>query len=76
MKKELEIKSVRDLIAKGYRLHHHATRRGYTCVAYRGKRAFPYKGRFGKGYIVVKDRYTKDGFKFSTNYEVIAYYVK
>jgi hypothetical protein len=75
MKKVLEIESTEDLIAKGYHLHHTATRRGYTCVACRGKRAFPYKGRFGEGYIVAMGP-ARLGFKYSTNYEFIAYYVK
>lgn len=72
----MKIKSTRDLVEQGYHLHHSATRRGYTSVELRGKVATPYKGRFGNGYIVPMGRYTKDGYKFSTNYEVISYYVK
>ena len=66
--------TIEDIERDGYRLHHAATRKGYTRVAERGV-PVPYSGRFGTGYIVPFGPVDKGG-KESTQYESIGYYIK
>jgi len=55
------------------REHHTASRYGY-CKKARFLKVENYKGRFGKGYIVVTPFWTSQG-KKSTTYECITYYI-
>ena len=56
-------------VKREYRHHHRASRRGYLSRKCEGT-VEPYKGRFGKGYIIVTPRWD------STQYVNIDYYVK
>lgn len=70
------MKTLEQIKQEGYKLHHTASRRGYTPVAARGF-AEPYKGRFGEGYIVAEGQHYHFGScKGSTQYEDISYYLK
>jgi len=60
--------NTKELLA-GYKLHHHATMRGYNRVSDYG-RLIPYKGRFGQGFRQFLGRHNG-----STQYMVIAYWI-
>lgn len=64
-------KTIDELTAKGYHLHHEASQRGYCSVDLVGEIIDKYNGRFGKGYIVCLGKYND-----SNNFRQIAYYVK
>lgn len=69
MKKNKNTKE-KELIDKGYRLHHTALRAGYISRKNKSGIIEEYDGRFGKGFTV-----SKPNFK-STRYYHISYYVK
>lgn len=56
----------------GYKYHHESTAKGYVSRkshAGGGVLAYPYEGRFGKGYVVFSPRYD------TTNYCFVRYYL-
>lgn len=60
----------KELIDKGYRLHHTALNGGYISRKLKDGIIEKYDGRFGKGYTVKKPNFE------STRYYHISYYVK
>lgn len=60
----------KNLINKGYHLHHTALSRGYISRKLKNGIVEAYNGRFGEGFAVLKPNYE------STRYHFISYYVK
>ncbi len=60
----------KNLINKGYHLHHTALSRGYISRKLKDGIVEEYDGRFGKGYTVSKPNFE------STRYYFVSYYVK
>lgn len=70
MKLDKLTKAINMMKRYGYRLHHTASERGYCAAGDPGNKS-RYRGRFGKGWIVVLGKY-----RGSNQYTEIAYYTK
>lgn len=64
--------TLKDVNVEGYTIHHIAWARGYVSRKYLGddREVKPYRGRFGKGYVVLSPSFT------STRFHKIVYLIK